>query len=139
VFKRRDAPHAAGRPASGGPQLKLKLRATASCLVAGANRSKRSVRLELVDTGGACRRVGVGNVTIPPNHPVPAKGYVVEVRYLYAYPGGGSLYQPVYLGRRDDVTADACTTAQLKFKASDDDDDDDDDDAGNDDDAGAAA
>jgi len=40
------------------------------------------------------------------------------VRYLYAYPGG-SLYQPVYLGKRDDIDADACIIRQLKFKAED--------------------
>jgi bifunctional non-homologous end joining protein LigD len=48
VFKRHDAPYAAGRPASGGTQLKLKFTATCSCIVAGANGSRRSVRLELL-------------------------------------------------------------------------------------------
>jgi bifunctional non-homologous end joining protein LigD len=43
---------------------------------------------------------------------------VVEVRYLYAYPGG-SLYQPVYVGKRDDVEPAACTIGQLKFKPAD--------------------
>jgi len=118
VFKQKDAPYVPGRPNAGGPQLKLKFYATASCLVAGANGSKRSVRLELIDAaaGGSRKRIGVGNVTIPGNQATPAKGEVIEVRYLYAYPGG-SLYQPVYLGTREDVAADACTTAQLKFKA----------------------
>jgi bifunctional non-homologous end joining protein LigD len=123
VFKRKDAPYAPGRPNRGGPQLQLKFCATASCLVAGANRSRRSVRLELLDgtASAAGTRVGVGNVTIPANHAIPAKGDVVELCYLYAY-RGGSLYQPVYLGKRDDVAIDACTTAQLKFKAVADDD-----------------
>jgi bifunctional non-homologous end joining protein LigD len=64
------------------------------------NAGRRSSALELLDagTGGWA---GVGNVT------VPAPGDVVEVRYLYAY-RGGSLYQPVYLGRREDVDAPAC-------------------------------
>ena len=84
------------------------------------NGRKRSVRLELLDAG---RERRVGSVTVPPNHAVPAAGDVVEVRYLYAFPGdGGSLYQPVYLGRRDDVVPDACTTGQLKFKPAGDDD-----------------
>ncbi len=73
--------------------------------------------LELAGNGGG--RMPVGKVTIPPNHAVPRRGEVVEVRYLYAYPGG-SLYQPVYLGRRDDVTPVDCLLAQLKFKAPDD-------------------
>jgi bifunctional non-homologous end joining protein LigD len=113
VFKDRQAPYTPGRPARGGPQLKFKFCATASCIVAGANGSKRSVKLELLD---GSRRVGIGNVTIPANHSVPGKGAIVEVRYLYAYPGG-SLFQPVYLGKRDDVDVRACTVSQLKFKA----------------------
>jgi len=113
VFKRHTGHYMPGRPASGGDQLKLKFTATASCIVAGANGSRRSVKLELLD---GARRISVGNVTIPPNHLVPAVNQIVEVRYLYAYPGG-SLYQPVYLGKRDDVGTDACTTGQLKFKS----------------------
>jgi bifunctional non-homologous end joining protein LigD len=58
----------------------------------------------------------VGNVTIPPNHTVPANGSIVEVRYLYAFPGG-SVFQPVYLGQRDDVTRRECHVSQLKLKA----------------------
>ncbi|MGD0140089.1 MAG: WGR domain-containing protein [Tepidisphaeraceae bacterium] len=104
VFKRHSASYIPGRPASGGDQFKLKFTATASAIVAGANGSRRSVKLELLD---GSRRIGVGNVTIPPNHPIPAVNQIVEVRYLYAYPGG-SLYQPVYLGKRDDVGAEAC-------------------------------
>ncbi len=114
VFKRNTAHYVPGRPASGGDQLKLKFTATASCIVAGANGSRRSVKLELLD---GRRRIGVGNVTIPANQLIPAVNQIVEVRYLYANPGG-SLYQPVYLGKRDDVGADACTIGQLKFKPS---------------------
>jgi bifunctional non-homologous end joining protein LigD len=40
-----------------------------------------------------------------------------KVRYLYAYPGG-SLFQPVYLGVRDDLSISACALSQLKFKSS---------------------
>ena len=58
-----------------------------------------------------------GNVTIPPNHEIPTTGQVVECRYLYAFRESGSIYQPVYLGARDDITSDECTTAQLKYKA----------------------
>ena len=47
---------------------------------------------------------------------MPAAGEVVEARYLYAN-RGGSLYQPVYLGRRDDVAAAECRLGQLKLKA----------------------
>ena len=113
VFKRADAVYAPGRPASGGSQRKFKFTASASCIVAGRNTSRRSVALELRDGKNT---VAVGNVTIPPNQAIPEKGDIVEIRFLYAYPGG-SLYQPVYLGKRDDVNADQCGVGQLKYRA----------------------
>ena len=113
VFKRHSAPYTPGRPAAGGDQLKLKFTATASCIVTKPNKAKRSVALELLD---GHKRVAVGNVTIPPNQSIPKVGSIVEVRYLYAYPGG-SLFQPVCLGVRDDISTDACTVNQLKFKS----------------------
>lgn len=115
VFKRHDAPYKAGRPSSGGDQLKFKFYATASCLVVEGRAGKRSVALELVD---GAKKVSVGNVTVPANQAVPKAGQIVEVRYLYAYPGG-SLFQPTLLGVRDDIDASACTTKQLKYKATD--------------------
>jgi len=116
VFKRHAAPYTPGRPASGGDQLKLKFTATASCIVAKANGTKRSVALMLLD---GRKRVAVGNVTVPANQPIPKAGSIVEIRYLYAFPGG-SLFQPVCLGLRDDVGPDACTISQLKYKGGED-------------------
>ena len=58
----------------------------------------------------------VGNVTIPPNHDIPEIGQVVEIRYLYVMRVGGSLYQPVYLGIRDDVGIADCTVEQQGIK-----------------------
>ncbi|MGD0092256.1 MAG: WGR domain-containing protein [Planctomycetota bacterium] len=113
VFKRVDAPYTAGRPASGGNQVKFKFLETASVIVAQANSGKRSVAISVFD---GKRRVAIGNVTIPPNAAIPAAGSIIEVRYLYAHLGG-SLYQPVYLGPRDDVDASACTIGQLKYKS----------------------
>ncbi|MCB1133675.1 MAG: WGR domain-containing protein [Verrucomicrobiae bacterium] len=113
VFKHRDAPYTGGRPASGGPALKFKFYETASFLVSRIN-EQRSVNLSLLrDT----QTVPAGNVTIPPNHAVPSQGDIVEVRYLYAFPESGCVYQPVYLGRRDDIERSACHVGQLKFKA----------------------
>ncbi len=40
---------------------------------------------------------------------------VIEVRYLYAYQGG-SLYQPTYIGVRDDMRVEDCVISQLKYK-----------------------
>ena len=113
VFKRHAAPYTPGRPASGGDQLKLKFTATASCIVAKANGTKRSVAMVLLE---GSKRVAVGNVTVPASQQIPKAGSIIEVRYLYAFPGG-SLFQPVCLGPRDDIGPDACTVSQLKYKA----------------------
>ncbi len=117
VFKLWNAPYTPGRPNSGGSQLKYKFVATLSAVVAKVNQ-QRSVALRLLDQEGW---QPVGNVTIPPNHPVPNIGAVVEVRYLYAVPDG-SLYQPVYLGGRNDVEPHECVVSQLKFKRDEEDD-----------------
>ena len=119
VFKRVDAPYSAGRPASGGPQLKFKFVATGSFIVAGVNAGKRSVGLEALNDAG--KSVFVGNVTVPANHTMPEVGSVVDVRFLYAF-REGCLFQPVMLGVRDDIDAKDCTTAQLKFKPEENDD-----------------
>jgi bifunctional non-homologous end joining protein LigD len=113
VFKDMDAPFAPGRPASGGPQLKFKFVESATFLVSAHN-SKRSVGLSLFDGE---ELVGAGNVTIPPNHSVPKKGSVVEVRYLYAFRESGVIYQPVYLGIREDIVSSDCVVEQLKYKS----------------------
>jgi bifunctional non-homologous end joining protein LigD len=113
VFKDRLAPYSAGRPSSGGPQLKYKLVTTATCRVVGSNGTKRSVALEVRDGD---QWVAIGNVTIPVNAAVPRAGALVEVEYLYAH-RGGSLFQPVFLGERDDLDDGAATADQLKYKA----------------------
>jgi hypothetical protein len=64
----------------------------------------------------AGQRVPAGNVTIPSNHAIPQMGTVAEVRYLHAFAQSGAIYQPVYLGPRDDIPAEECTVDQLKFK-----------------------
>jgi bifunctional non-homologous end joining protein LigD len=116
VFKLMAAPYSSGRPASGGTQLKYKFVESASLRVSAQNsKGKRSVALELQDESG--QWVGVGSVAIPANYSLlPAKGAIVEVEYLYAYKGG-SLFQPVYKGLRDDLTMSACVLSQLKYKA----------------------
>ena len=119
VFKRTDAPYTPGRPASGGSQLKFKFVATGSFIVAGINAGKRSIGLEALN--GTGRSVYVGNVTVPPNHKMPAVGSVVEVRFLYAF-REGCLYQPLMIAVRDDIDASACTTAQLKYRPEENDD-----------------
>jgi bifunctional non-homologous end joining protein LigD len=119
VFKRLEAPYTPGRPNSGGAALKHKFTATLSAVVERLN-TQRSVALKLRGMRGWQT---AGNVTIPPNQPLPQPRDVVEVRYLYAFPESGVLFQPVCLGVRDDVTAAECVTGQLRFKPSDADED----------------
>jgi len=113
VFKRLDAPYTPGKPNSGGSQLKFKLVATLSAVVVKIN-VQRSVELGLFKGRSL---VSCGNVTIPANHEIPTVGAIVEVRYLNASKTSGVLYQPVYLGPRDDVDPGECLVSQLKFKA----------------------
>ncbi|MEM7532347.1 MAG: RNA ligase family protein [Chloroflexota bacterium] len=111
VFKNHTAAYTVGRPNSGGNQMKFKFYATASVLVTKVN-DKRSVAVAVFD---GANQVEIGNVTIPANKDVPAVDDVVEVRYLYAYEGG-SLYQPTYIGVRDDISVADCSISQLKYK-----------------------
>lgn len=109
VFKRKDAMYVVGRPSSGGDYLKFKFCETASCQVVNVN-DKRSVGIALKSDVGL---VPAGNVTIPPNHEVPTVGSVIEVRYLYAFEPA-TLYQPVYLGVRNDCEVDDARSVKLK-------------------------
>jgi bifunctional non-homologous end joining protein LigD len=106
-----------GKPNSGGPCWKLKFYEDATCRVRSRHPVKRSVMLELWHSGYNDQSgwVEVGNCTIPTNYSFPDPGDLVEVRYLYAFPQG-SLYQPVYKGKRTDVGVDAAVTMQLKYK-----------------------
>lgn len=113
VFKRLDSAYVAGRPNSGGNQLKVKFTASATVIVDKVHATKRSVSVYTLDAAG--KKVKRGNVTIPVNQDIPGSEDLIEVCYLYAYQGG-SLFQPVYRGKRDDIDRDACTCAQLQFK-----------------------
>jgi bifunctional non-homologous end joining protein LigD len=112
VLKRWDAPYIPGRPASGGDQRKFKFVATASVVVTNVN-ARRSVQIGIVEGNSV---VPAGNVTIPMDKDIPGIGDIVEVRYLYAFPESGALFQPVYLGVRDDIELKDCTRDQLQFK-----------------------
>lgn len=116
VFKRCASLYAPGRPASGGDQLKYKFVESASLIVTAVN-GKRSVQLGLYNCDGEIEHAG--NVTIPINKEIPQAGQVVECRYLYANKSSNVIFQPVYLGVREDVPLHECTTNQLKFKNTD--------------------
>lgn len=128
VFKRLNSPVTEGRPNSGGNWLKFKFTESATCCVLAINPDRRSVQLGLLELSihpyvTLDQMTPVGNVTIPPNHDVPVTGDIIEVEYLYAYEGG-SLYQPVYRGKRRDQEISDCTINQLKYKPKGDDDED---------------
>jgi len=111
VLKKHQSIYQAGRPNSGGTQVKFKFYDTASVIVQKVN-DKRSVGMALLNKG---KEVFVGNVTISVNKEIPKKGEIIEVRYLYAYKGG-SLYQPTFLNVRSDIDKKECVVSQLKFK-----------------------
>jgi bifunctional non-homologous end joining protein LigD len=113
VFKKCDAAYMQGCDKSGA-QLKYKFIDSATVIVEGINEGKRSVRIVAFDAAG--QQHALGNVTIPPNQPIPRANDIIEVQYLYAH-RGGSLFQPVYLGARSDQNLEACTISQLKYKA----------------------
>lgn len=122
VFKISSALYSVGYTEN---QLKFKFVEMCSCVVNKRNTSKtkgamRSVNLKMLEDG---KWIDVGNCTIPANFEIPSVGNVVEIKYLYANKGG-SIYQPVFCGVRDDVNESECTTSQLKYKPVDSDDDD---------------
>lgn len=113
VFKLLSAPYSPNRPNSGGTQLKKKFIETASVIVLDINDDKRSIKMGVY--GNELMPTFVGNCTIPPNKKIPLKGDVVEIEYLYAY-HGGSLFQPVYITKRDDIDELECGIDQLKYR-----------------------
>ena len=111
VLKLLTAPYTPGK--TSGSALKYKFIESASFLVTLIHPAKRSVALGLYS---GSEIVEAGNVTIPPNHDVPKPGAVVEVRYLYAFKQSGAVYQPCYLGEREDIDQAECVVSQLKYR-----------------------
>jgi bifunctional non-homologous end joining protein LigD len=114
VLRHAESVYTPGRPSSGGEALKVKFWAEATCRVTPGRDGKASIGLEVQD-GVDGPWLAVGNVTVPPNQKMPEPGALVEVRYLYAEPGG-SLFQPVLKGVRTDVTEEAAQRVQLKYR-----------------------
>lgn len=112
VLREGAAPYTPGRPASGGSALKLKFIETATVKVKSLSEQKRSVSMEVLD---GSTWMTVGNCSIPANHDLPEIGSLIEVQYLYAYEGG-SIYQPVYKGQRNDLDLSDASISQLKYK-----------------------
>ena len=113
VLRHVDSIYTPGRPNSGGEALKVKFWAEATCRVTSGRDGKRSIGLELQD-GVDGPWIPVGNVAVPVNRAIPEAGSLVEVQYLYAYPGE-SLFQPIFKKIRDDITEEAAQMNQLKY------------------------
>ena len=116
VFKHRDAPYTAGRPASGGPQRKHKFVKSADVVIL---ENAGNAYLMAVYDGRSLFEVGkvfagTTNATRKQLDAALAKGQrpVCEVRYLYAT-DEHQLFQPVFVGVRDDKGAKECLRAQL--------------------------
>jgi bifunctional non-homologous end joining protein LigD len=109
VLRNAHAPYRAGRSESA---RKFKFYDTCTVEVAAINTGVRSIRMCVYD---GSTPVEIGNVTIPPNKDLPAVGDLGEVRYLYAY-RGGSLYQPVWLKVRHDVSRADASIEQIKYR-----------------------
>jgi bifunctional non-homologous end joining protein LigD len=116
VFKRADAPYRAGRPASGGAQLKYKFIKSADVFL--TSNAGNAYQMAVMD-GGRCFEVGkvFAGTTNQTRSEIDARlaegdQPVAEVRYLYAT-DGDILYQPVFVRLRDDKTPADCHRSQL--------------------------
>lgn len=113
VLKNLIASYSPGKTSGSSAALKHKFIESASFVVTLVHSTKRSVSLGLYDGSEV---VEAGNVTVPPNHDVPKPGTVVEVRYLYAFRQSGAVYQPCFLGEREDIDQAECVVGQLKYR-----------------------
>jgi bifunctional non-homologous end joining protein LigD len=116
VFKHGKAPYTAGRPASGGTQLKHKFVKTADVvIVENAGNAYRMVvydHQKPLDVGKVF--AGTTNASRKDLDARLTRGEtpVAEVKYLYAT-ADDQLYQPVFVRTRDDKDPDECLRAQL--------------------------
>lgn len=109
VFKKKDSVYRAGRSDFA---LKFKFYATATVRVKHLN-DKNSFRMEMLSKGDW---VDVGDCTFYPTKYIPKPGDFVEVRYMYAFPGGSLYGPPVIQEKRTDCDEDDCLMSQLKYK-----------------------
>jgi len=117
VFKKINAPYVAGRPHSGGNQLKLKFTKTADVFLTGFD--GKAYQMVVIDEDGNDREVGrvYTGTTVSERKKLDIylqKKHrpVIEVRYLYATEGD-ILFQPVYVRVRDDKIPGECRLSQL--------------------------
>ncbi len=116
VFKDRDAPYTAGRPASGGTQRKYKFVKSADVVIL---ENAGNAYLMAVYDGRTLFEIGkvfagTTNASRKALDAALARGErpVCEVRYLYAT-DDHQLFQPVFVTTRDDKPAKQCLRSQL--------------------------
>ena len=116
VFKQREAPYKAGRPASGGTQRKHKFIKSADVVIL---ENAGNAYLMAVYDGKKLFEIGkvfAGTTNASRKLLDAALGRgerpVCEVRYLYAT-DDHQLFQPVFVAQRDDKAAAACLRGQL--------------------------
>ena len=115
------------RSGRAGQHWKKKHEPTASFIVGPKTAAK--IREEIRLRGKESRSVAIYleqrgklrfmcTVKVADKYALPKIGDVIDVRYLYAYPGPeGGLVQPAYFGVvRDDVKRESCTPEQLRIK-----------------------
>jgi bifunctional non-homologous end joining protein LigD len=109
VFKRMSGVHRSGYS---DDLRKFKFTFTASVIVTGHHKTKNSLSMGVMDGD---KLIPVGNLTMI-GHEKPSINSIIEVKALYFFPGG-SLYQPRFIGVRDDVLKEDCQLSKLKCKA----------------------
>ncbi len=122
VFKQADAPYAAGRPSSGGTQLKHKFVKSADVvLIKNAGNAYQMAVFDPDETDEALREIGkvFAGTTDATRETIDAalkagETPVAEVRYLYAT-DSDNLYQPVFVRLREDKPPEACLLTQLIY------------------------
>lgn len=116
VFKERDAPYTSGRPASGGPQRKLKFIKSADVFI--LENAGNAYRMAVWDSA---KIFEVGKVFAGTTNESRralderlrrGERPVAEVRYLYAT-DDHQLFQPVFVRLRDDKPLEHCRRDQL--------------------------
>jgi bifunctional non-homologous end joining protein LigD len=116
VFKNKHAPYTAGRPASGGMQLKHKFVKTADVVI--VENAGNAYRMIVHD---GSKRFDVGKVFAGTTNAsrkdldarlAAGETPVAEVKYLYAT-DDDQLYQPVFVRTRDDKEPEECLRSQL--------------------------
>jgi bifunctional non-homologous end joining protein LigD len=113
ILKKANSQYVAGRPASGGNQLKFRFFETSTFHVTKHTKKARSVEISVYDETG--KEHMLGKVTIPVNWDVPDIGSFVEVKYAHCFIDG-ALYHSIYMGPRTDQDIKDCTLKQIKFK-----------------------